>query len=824
MAKARLRRFEVTVVRRLTAIDGTQIPVPFGQVDFYQRGATVSADVTVPPNSTATPVGVFDTGPLNSKMVVTAGLGGPQLIVAVSPDNPTMVSLTNGTSSEVRLYAGTRLIVIGNMGTMGFKEKRPTVYADPFGTRQLGSSVTTDDNGKAVAYVEEGLFDYVLPSAVAFDSSSAEAYSETGTAMTWEHKASGNDRLVLVGISWRKPTATEVITGVTYGGLPMTPVASAENSASVNVYYLLNPPPGTQAIIVTWSESNPRDAVAGAVSMQRVHQSNPLGKPRTAFGSTSSGDPSIPLSPPMRGLAFDTVAIDSQGNDAVIDPAPNQAALWNGVAGDPTPIVGAASTSLDYEISYPPTYHPVAPAAHGVFPSPTSRLGTRMAWLLRDTSLTLNWAMVAVGAEAAGQLVIDAEGSVFSRSPFGVNVVDYQSLQDAVDQAPNGALVFLPAQGYSRYTNPQFTPPLKLPTGKALHLFGADGAALSTELTAFASVTPDREQAMLLIQDDHQIVEGLKFSTTSVPHPPSALKGVVLSRADTDPNIGQALFRTSVRRCRFEGIPSWNIRVDDNAGRFTVLTALEDINIEDPLAKMVGPGVVYIGGKSTTTVYLTRCRIKNFKGYGVQINLSTSVSLRDCIIEESVDDSQPSIYMTGAKNAVIDHCYFEGAASPASPAAANQYEFIRCDGEYHGLLISGCRMRRSGSYMKAVILDGIAYGGVILALNAVVPGQIANPAVPNVSITGVNSSVSIVGGVVDREGTGGLPVGLVVSDASRGSAILGGLQRLRMPRVPDQANRDALVNVLEGDIIYRLDTHVIQVWLGAAGWKTLTPT
>jgi hypothetical protein len=145
MAIARLRRFDITVLRSKTDADSTQTTLSSARVDFYRQGATVSASVTVPP-TTPTVANVYDLGSLTNGSVVTAGIGGPQLSVSGTPTSPTQVTIVNNTGADVRLYAGVRLIL---------QTSRPNVYADPFGTSSLGNSVTADANGRATGYIEE---------------------------------------------------------------------------------------------------------------------------------------------------------------------------------------------------------------------------------------------------------------------------------------------------------------------------------------------------------------------------------------------------------------------------------------------------------------------------------------------------------------------------------------------------------------------------------------------------------------------------------------------------------------------------------------------
>jgi hypothetical protein len=142
MPNARLRRFDITIYRHKSAADSTQIPHAFARIDFYRQGATVSsASITIDPNSTAV-VDVYDSGKLRRGGTVTAGASGPALSVTEDP-SPTQVMLSNDSSTPVRLYAGTRLVLTSDP---------PNLYNDPFGTSSIGSFITADANGRAVGY------------------------------------------------------------------------------------------------------------------------------------------------------------------------------------------------------------------------------------------------------------------------------------------------------------------------------------------------------------------------------------------------------------------------------------------------------------------------------------------------------------------------------------------------------------------------------------------------------------------------------------------------------------------------------------------------
>lgn len=96
----------------------------------------------------------------------------------------------------------------------------------------------------------------------------------------------------------------QALQSVTYGGVAMTPVTSTVTftNGEVRMYYLVNPPTGTQSAIVTFDLG--LNMVVGVSSFSGVHQTNPFGQLGT--GQTTSAAASTTLT----GTRFDSVCID----------------------------------------------------------------------------------------------------------------------------------------------------------------------------------------------------------------------------------------------------------------------------------------------------------------------------------------------------------------------------------------------------------------------------------------------------------------------------------------------------------------------------------
>jgi hypothetical protein len=88
------------------------------------------------------------------------------------------------------------------------------------------------------------------------------------TSLTFSHTCTGLYRLLVVGVI---AGASDIVTGVTYGGVAMTRIAVRNNGNSTSyLYYLLNPPSGANNVVVTTSAS--ASIFAQAASFTNVSQ------------------------------------------------------------------------------------------------------------------------------------------------------------------------------------------------------------------------------------------------------------------------------------------------------------------------------------------------------------------------------------------------------------------------------------------------------------------------------------------------------------------------------------------------------------------------
>ncbi|MEO6196884.1 MAG: hypothetical protein ABIP58_02135 [Dehalococcoidia bacterium] len=391
------------------------MPLPQARIDFYRQGATVSsASVTIASGSTGT-VNVFALGALVAGDSVRAGVGGAFLSVSSINPSTNQVTLSNSTGASVTLLAGTRLIDFTN---------RPTTYADELGASTIGSLVIADSGGRASVYLPSGQYDYVVAGvdAVAVNATQTATLTAAAQTMTWNHTASGNSRLVLVAISWQESTATETLDGVTYGGHAMTRVASANK---LDLFYLIDPPTTSQAIVVTWSGSSGKGAAAASLSLVNAAQGTKPGFARVGSGTVASAAISV-TDTGVNGLVLGALAVDTVPGTTTATLAATYTALWT-LSGGTVP---AATRTL------------------GAGAWKASNSGTvTPAWTLGPAR---PWSTVGVEILPAGtRLYADQGGAGCPQAEFGINALDYPSLQEAIDALPAaGGVVFIPTGTY----------------------------------------------------------------------------------------------------------------------------------------------------------------------------------------------------------------------------------------------------------------------------------------------------------------------------------------------------------------------------------------
>ncbi len=140
--------------------------------------------------------------------------------------------------------------------------------------------------------------------------SSAGAAIANNTALSWSHTCTGNERLLIVGLSVGFGT-TLTVAGVTYNSVSMTSAgrvqSNNQNDGYVELFYLVNPTVGTNTVQVTADSA--KDLIGGSVSFIGVDQTTPVSNTATAFGSSAA--PSVNVSSAAGNIVIDVVGVGS---------------------------------------------------------------------------------------------------------------------------------------------------------------------------------------------------------------------------------------------------------------------------------------------------------------------------------------------------------------------------------------------------------------------------------------------------------------------------------------------------------------------------------
>ncbi|MBI5710857.1 MAG: hypothetical protein HZC42_11220 [Candidatus Eisenbacteria bacterium] len=151
----------------------------------------------------------------------------------------------------------------------------------------------------------------------------------------------------------------------------------------------------------------------------------------------------------------------------------------------------------------------------------------------------------------------DAEGGWKGSDVGWVNAKDFPTIQDAVNAAAWGGVVYIPAGLYHERTTPSFTQTLVLPPDRPVRLVG-DGPGVTTLRAAFAfdpSFDPNKDYIHLT--GDNQSIEDLSLlggqqSGTGV--------GIRITHPGT---TDQVIYGTLIRNCRIHEMPGFGIFVGD---------------------------------------------------------------------------------------------------------------------------------------------------------------------------------------------------------------------------------------------------------------------
>lgn len=153
---------------------------------------------------------------------------------------------------------------------------------------------------------------YMIPltpeaeAAISFDAASSSQGITNSLTFSHTVTSNGDGKIIVVGVTTMEIT----VSGVTYGGQSLTQVVRANgNNADSEIWYLVDPPTGTNDVVVTLGSSD--EINAGAVSFTGVNQNNPIDASNTNTGK--SKNPSVSVTTTTdNALLLDVVATQQE--------------------------------------------------------------------------------------------------------------------------------------------------------------------------------------------------------------------------------------------------------------------------------------------------------------------------------------------------------------------------------------------------------------------------------------------------------------------------------------------------------------------------------
>jgi hypothetical protein len=769
MSSSFFRRFDITACRDFSVNNNFQVPLSLPRVDFYKQGATVSASVTIA-NGSSGSVSVYDGGLLQVGDFVMAGVGGQKLsVTAIS--GPTQITLSNSSGYSATIAAGTRLIALSN---------RPTAYQDQHGTVSLGNSVTGDNAGRVTCYIDATCFDYIVSGPpVIFDSTSSQTLTGNGPTMSWSHTASGADLIVLVAVAFQDNTGEESISSVTYDGHAMSALSGGDG-----VFYLVNPPTGSKTIVVTFSGSSPKGAVAGAMSFMGVDPSSRFGVIRAATGNNTGPSVTVTGTHP-NGILFNSVGIIAGAATTSLTVAGSQNQKWNASAGS-------------------------APAVTLTQGGGCTAAGTGDAFTLSWTlGASKVWSMVGVEVRpVAVRLVIVGVGPDLA----WVNVRDYPTFQAAIDALPpSGGVVYVPAGTYTRTTLPAVVPmTISRPTVLLGDITAQNGAFTGTRIVYRNNATEDLDSNLITVSGHN--CDYFTIRNISLEGAGAAGNGCGL--------VIDTVYDVTIKDCNFQDFPSWGIKSGD--GTDIVNCVFDHVGI----ANSHSDGLMQLG-KGTASCFsfkIANCNFIPAVGRCVELGVCEFMMFDKCTFQTQMADhtGQEMLYVDPTPSAflklVVRDCWFENKDPSASPSCW----MIHIIGPTLGVTIENCVFSR---------VVGPPGSKALRAINTVDPGVYNLMIANNLGDLAGHGSTGTDDLVVS---TGTTPVTLMnnsirdsnsyanawrVSGLHTLDARVSDGRRNKAPTASDQAQVDSITDPVRGDMVYNNANDGLNVYSASGKWR-----
>ena len=705
--------------------------------------------------------------------------------------------MSNGTGASITVSAGTRLFLISDP---------VTVYTNASGTSSpsdVNSYLTTSSTTGAI-WIPRPQFDQIATTEdVGIDLTSATSKKTgSGSTLSWSHTSSGSDRLVLVGVSWQDSADEESVTSVTYDGSAMTLVASTPLCA---IYSLVNPPTGSKTILVTWSGSNVKGAVAAAISFTGVHQTSPIGSTVTAAGNSTAASVNV-----IPSVTFSLIGIDFGSSTAVSLTAGSGATQrWNdsaGTSGSFTLTQGAAST--------------VASAGGGA---------RAMSWTL---GAARSWEMIAVSIRPKVRIAVIDQLDGATANLSVVDARNYADLQAAADDVAPGGTLFIPNGAYT-------VPSGGLIIRKAMTIQGEAG----TQLFSFSNGSG---QSVLVVEPGAHAIQNVTIRDLTLLN---VIKPELISYGNYGihchiPDDGSKLSRLVIERVSVQNMGDVGIWLDAVGGvhdSFIVFATLRDVSCVEGRKH----GLV---ASHTNLLNCYGCYFAANDGNGARIDISEP-AFYACAFENNCKSAATSdgdhdtdgllpldptfdgqLRITNSSISRVDGCHFETFNSETQPVCKRALVLLNSP----CTIVSGCGFFNGGE------AEGDTERGIFCSFSGddETPGVVACSILPN-TFTQTKVAIEIDGDSVAQDcvvfpqkvtsGTGTMMLPTGVSDSgivALGNRKLGSGGLARGVLFPPHSAISSIPAIGVDEVGYvLLDTtnKALRIWDGH-NWLTVTAT
>ncbi len=259
----------------------------------------------------------------------------------------------NGNNIGIRYSYGTTNT--GNCATFGNLVSQQGTIGSGYETINFSQNVTglsasttyyfcaTAYIGTAITYGNILSFTTPAPPALIAKDTSSSCLAGTNTIFSWPHSISGNNRLLLVGVTSQNGTdgSQKLPDSVTYGGQDLTRINIVGNGYIVTeLWYLVAPPTGTNNIVITYPTST--TASCGATSWMNVNQTTPLGT-RVIYGATDVTSINKNITSAGDRVVHDFIGAKISSSAISVTPDTSQTQQWNNKI---SPVISAGSTKV----------------------------------------------------------------------------------------------------------------------------------------------------------------------------------------------------------------------------------------------------------------------------------------------------------------------------------------------------------------------------------------------------------------------------------------------------------------------------------------------